>query len=243
MMDYMKISSIVQDARMARTMKETAWQTSYTMGTVTTDTQGLLDALDSEYEGGSTDSDVSKTQDRVKKYAYENLRLAAERSRESLEALRKTGENTLFPEGDETEEQREALQAEIDRLVSSLNLVMEKLKGIGDTVNGQLYSKFDEFLKAHEEELKGIGILRGEDGSLRLDETLFTAADRSAVKGLFGDGSTFSSELDQLLEAAQKNAAEQAELLEKKDVYGSSSYDEAGSFLDNFMDGFYSEQA
>lgn len=162
------------------------------------------------------DVKFSKQQEKLKKSA-DSLRTFATK-------LNDSGEDSLFAKAQESQSTEELI-SNIEGMVNSYNTTLENLKGSNGTLDQFYLQELKDAADAKSGELKAIGITRGKDGSLSIDEAALKNADIDSLKSVFGGTSGFTDKIGYIADRVSANAdAAKASLSSGYDAGGIMSY-------------------
>ncbi|NBH15702.1 hypothetical protein D3Z36_16455 [Lachnospiraceae bacterium] len=136
---------------------------------------------------------------------YEALRKSAENLQQSADKLHS---DELYEEARKSGD-TQSVGDYAERLLEQYNQTLKSLKGTTSPLNQFYRQTLIEAAKAGKEELEGIGITQGKDGSLSLDKDKLKEADADTLEQVLGGSFTekISFVADKVADNAKANAA------------------------------------
>ncbi|MCM1157543.1 MAG: hypothetical protein NC300_08220 [Bacteroidales bacterium] len=169
----------------------------------------LLDVLNKKNTKESLFDTYNKTQDAKKASAirkeYQKLGSAAEDLGKSASRLTDTEEDALFTKAGENGETKDIL-SEVKDMLEAYNKTLELLKGADGSLNQYYYRELKNAATVNAEQLKTVGITRGKDGSMAVEEKVLENADYDTLKKVFGSDSDFVKKADYIGGRIAENA-------------------------------------
>lgn len=187
------------------------------MGKTSTQRKNLLSNLD------KTDQVTSK----IQKRNYQSLQNSAEDLQQSADAL---SSQKLYEDAKESGDTKE-ICAYAEKLVKYYNSTVKSLKDTSTsaTLNEYYRQTFVGLASNEEEALNSIGITRGKDGNLNLDQEKLKQADVDTLEKVLGG--EFTSKLSFLADRVADNAKVNAGAIASQyNAWGNSYFTEANKY-------------
>lgn len=166
----------------------------------------------------------------LSKGKYEQLKDAAEKLQQQSAKLNENGSDSIYEKARKTDDPSE-VYGEVEKLVSSYNSMLDKLRTDMTTMGRFYQQSLKEAVEENKGLLSGVGISLDKNGRMILDKDKLKATDVDRLENIFGADGVLSSKLNMIAEKAADNA--QANL---KSI--SSQYNASGSTVDALLGSF-----
>lgn len=163
----------------------------------------------------------------VSKNSYQKLKEAAEKLEQQADKLNTSGSKSVYEKARESGDASEVYD-EVEKLVSSYNDMLDKVRTDTSTLGRFYYQSLKEVVTENKNALSGLGISIDKNGRLNIDKEKLKAADVDRVESVFGAAGTLSSRLN--LIAGKVADSAQANLKS-----ASSQYDATGNSVDALL--------
>lgn len=197
------------------------------------DSEGSAKTADSSKRSTSLASDSAKT--------LASIDSAADKLKESADALIKTGSDSLFKEKEVTvknedgtttkskQYDKDAIYKAVSSFVSNYNLLLDSVNKSDSSSILKSASNMTNITGLYTKTLEKAGITVGNDNKLTIDKEGLEAADISTLKSIFNDSRSFAY-----------NISFQASFIDyaaSREAAKANTYNQAGSYNNNFSMG------
>lgn len=177
--------------------------------------------------------------DSAKKYAA--IDKAADKLKDSADALINKGKDSLFKEKDVTVKNEDgtttttkqydmdAIYKSVSSFVSDYNSLIKATANSGSSAVSSAVSNMTNITKLYSKTLEKVGITVGLDNKLTIDEDKFKAADMNTLKSTFNNSSSFAHSISSQASFVDFAAAREASK--------ASTYNYMGNYNNNFSTG------
>lgn len=163
----------------------------------------------------------------LSKGKYEQLKEAAERLQQQSAKLNEGGSDSIYEKARKNDDPSE-VYGEVEKLVSSYNSMLDKLRTDMSTLGRFYQQSLKEAVNENKGLLSGVGISLDKNGRMILDKEKLKTTDVGRLESIFGADGILSSKLNAIAEKAADNA--QANL---KSI--SSQYNASGNSVDALL--------
>lgn len=163
----------------------------------------------------------------LSKGKYEQLKEAAERLQQQSAKLNENGSASIYEKARKNDDPSE-VYGEVEKLVSSYNSMLDKLRTDMTTLGRFYQQSLKEAVNENKGLLSGVGISLDKNGRMILDKEKLKTTDVGRLESIFGADGILSSKLNAIAEKAADNA--QANL---KSI--SSQYNASGNSVDALL--------
>lgn len=162
----------------------------------------LLNYVNSSSQSNSLLSALNKKGITLQDKSFEKLKGQAEKLQQATE---KMASEETFGEA-RTSGDLQPVLSNVQEMVKNYNNTIKSMKNSSSPLNQYYCQMLKEAAADDKDNLKGLGITRGEDGTLKLDEDKLKAADLGKLEEILGAKGTFSSKVSFLAERIADNA-------------------------------------
>ena len=162
----------------------------------------LLNYVNNSSQSNSLLSALNKKGITLQDKSFEKLKGQAEKLQQATE---KMASEETFEEA-RTSGDLQPVLSNVQEMVKNYNNTIKSMKNSSSPLNQYYCQMLKEAAADDKDNLKGIGITRGEDGTLKLDEDKLKAADLGKLEEILGVKGTFSSKVSFLAERIADNA-------------------------------------
>lgn len=163
----------------------------------------------------------------LSKGKYESEREAAEKLQQQSAKLNESGSDSIYERARKNDDPSE-VYGEVEKLVSSYNSMLDKLRTDMTTLGRFYQQSLKEAVNENKGLLSGVGISLDKNGRMILDKEKLKTTDVDRLESIFGADGILSSKLNAIAEKAADNA--QANL---KSI--SSQYNASGNSVDALL--------
>lgn len=167
------------------------------------------------------------TLDSLNKGKYEKQKEAAERLEQYADSLCGAGNKSIYAKARESGDATE-LYDEVEKMVSSYNGMLDKLRTDMTTLGRFYQSSLKEAVEENKNGLKELGISIDKNGRMVVDKEKLRSAGVDKVESVFGAEGTLSSKLSMIAEKVADSAAANLKS-------ASSQYNAAGNSVDTLI--------
>lgn len=167
------------------------------------------------------------TLDSLNKGKYEKQKEAAERLEQYADSLCGTGDKSIYAKARESGDAAE-LYDEVEKMVSSYNGMLDKLRTDMTTLGRFYQSSLKEAVEENKKGLKELGISIDKNGRMVVDKERLKSAGVDKVESVFGADGTLSSKLSLIAEKVADSAGANLKS-------ASSQYNAAGNSVDTLI--------
>lgn len=167
------------------------------------------------------------TLDSLNKGKYEKQKEAAERLEQYADSLCGTEDKSIYAKARESGDAAE-LYDEVEKMVSSYNGMLDKLRTDMTTLGRFYQSSLKEAVEENKKGLKELGISIDKNGRMVVDKERLKSAGVDKVESVFGADGTLSSKLSLIAEKVADSAAANLKS-------ASSQYNAAGNSVDTLI--------
>lgn len=190
----------------------------------------------------STTTAEQLAENRTKQMLYTRMETAARMTAQCADNLLKTGEDSIFGQGDEAQMKTEAV-AEVKNFVNNYNLMIGRLNSSGENTDTAYRKKLSAYVTGSAKALEKIGITAGSSGILSLDEKKLKEAELADIRAVFHGKDSFGEKVGKQAENIGDMAEEKVAALEKNSYYSSANYTRYGTSVTGYDTGSYHSKA
>lgn len=155
----------------------------------------------------------------LSKGKYEQLKEAAEKLWQQSAKLNEKGSDSIYEKARKADDPSE-VYGEVEKLVSSYNSMLDKLRTDMTTMGRFYQQSLKEAVDENKGLLSGVGISLDKNGRMILDKDKLKTVDVDRIESIFGADGVLSSKLNLIAEKAADNA--QANLKSISNQYNAS---------------------
>lgn len=166
----------------------------------------LLNYVNSSSQSNSLLSALNKNGIKLQDKGYEKLKGQAEKLQQATE---KMASGEYFEEARKSGD-LQPVYSNVQEMIKNYNNTIKSMKSTSSPLNQYYRQMLKEAAADDKDKLKQIGITRGEDGTLKVDEDKLKASDVDKLEEILGEKGTFSSKVfflaDRIADNARANA-------------------------------------
>lgn len=162
----------------------------------------LLNYVNGSSQGNSLLNALNKKGIKLQDKGFEKLKGQAEKLQQAAE---KMASEKSFQEA-RTSGDLQPIISNVQEMVKNYNDTIKSMKNSSSPLNQYYRQMLKEAATDDKDKLKEIGITRGEDGTLKLDEEKLKASDVDKLEEILGAKGTFSSKVSFLADKIADNA-------------------------------------
>lgn len=228
-----RINSLIMQNRLLSQARSRARTQSAQIGSILQNSSNngknaLLNAIkndaDSQNNGGLSEADAASKEN------YTAMKKAAESIKTHTKNL------LLWPDKEwdemteeETAKYKDDAVREFTGLITDYNAMVKNMSNEHSQVNEIYLKQLGSYFKNAKTGLEALGITRGEDGMLSLNQELLKAADARTIKKVLGSEGSFTDDIGKRADNIIANAETNLAVINKSQYAGNYTYNQFGS--------------